>query len=553
MTIRELAEKVFSDRRLSIAILVGLCIIIYLNSLNGAFVSDDLPNIVKAPLIGNLGRNLASGNLPQFTFSLNYHLGRSSPFIYHFTNLLIHIGVVILAYFFLLEIVDQEIAFVASAIYTVHPLNSEVVSWISGRPYSMGAIFALASLLLYLYAYKKKKLFYYFYSASLVCFLFALLSNNKLIVLFLIFGLYELIFGKIAKNWLKLVPYGLITVAFIIYLFGPFQARIASENPAYTGGVVLMNPLHQIPIALSTYLELFVFPLKLSLYHEDLSVSLVNYWLRLAVAVVLLGSLIYFYLKEKLVFFGLAFFLIPLIPTLLPVRIAWVVAERYVYFGLIGLCLIVGWALVRAFKKYPQVLVVVLGALVVLLSARTIVRNRDWRTRETLWVATVKVSPTSSKAWNNMGDIYAGKGDFQSSLRAFQRAIELRPNYVDAHHNMGVTYLQMKDFDNAIVWFEKTVAIFPLAQSYNDMGVAYFYKGQPDKAEESFMKALEVNPNSALAYNSLGLLYFKLGRVEEARQAWLRAIELDPYSEGIRKNLQLLEQSLQASPSASPQ
>ncbi len=152
-----------------------------------------------------------------------------------------------------------------------------------------------------------------------------------------------------------------------------------------------------------------------------------------------------------------------------------------------------------------------------------------------------------------MGDIYAGKGDFQSSLMAFQRAIQLRPNYVDAHHNIGVTFLQMKDYDNAILWFEKTVAIFPLTQSYNDMGVAYFYKGEPDKAEESFMKALEVDPNSALAYNSLGLLYFKTGRVEEARQAWLKAVELDPYSEGIRKNLLLLEQGLQASPSASPQ
>ncbi len=553
MSLKELAEKIFTDRRVSITILVCLCAIIYLNSLNGAFVSDDLPNILRAPLIGDLGKNLGGGNLPQLTFSLNYHLGKLSPFIYHLTNVLIHIGVVILAYFFLLEIANEEIAFVASAIYAVHPLNSEVVSWISGRPYSMGALFAMASLLLYLYAYKRKKLFYYFYSASLVCFLCALLSNNKLIVLFLIFGLYELIFGKLSKNWLKLVPYGLIAVAFVIYLIGPFQTRVAIENPAYMGGVVLMNPLQQIPISLSTYLKLFVFPLKLSLYHEDLSVSLVNYWLRIAVTVILFGSLIYFYLKEKLAFFGLVLFLIPLIPTLLPIRIAWVVAERYVYFGLVGLCLIVGWALVKVFKKYPQVLIIALGVLVVLLSVRTVVRNRDWRTRETLWVATVQASPTSSKAWNNMGDIYAGKGDFQSSLMAFQRAIQLRPNYVDAHHNIGVTFLQMKDYDNAILWFEKTVAIFPLTQSYNDMGVAYFYKGEPDKAEESFMKALEVDPNSALAYNSLGLLYFKTGRVEEARQAWLKAVELDPYSEGIRKNLLLLEQGLQASPSASPQ
>jgi Flp pilus assembly protein TadD len=56
-----------------------------------------------------------------------------------------------------------------------------------------------------------------------------------------------------------------------------------------------------------------------------------------------------------------------------------------------------------------------------------------------------------------------------------------------------------------------------------------------------------------LLYNSLGLIYLKTNRREEARQAWLKAIELDPYNQGYQKNLQLLEQGLQASPSASPQ
>jgi len=63
---------------------------------------------------------------------------------------------------------------------------------------------------------------------------------------------------------------------------------------------------------------------------------------------------------------------------------------------------------------------------------------------------------------------------------------------------------------------------------------------------------LAVDPGSSLIHNSLGLIYLKTNRLEEARQAWLKALELDPYNQGVMKNLQLLEQNLQASPSASP-
>jgi len=552
MTLQKLAEKIFGDRRLALLLLVCLSLGVYLNSLNGAFVSDDVQTIVKNPLIADSGKYLKMAHIAQFSLSLNYHLGQFHPFVYHLSNLLLHLGVVLLGYLFIKGLVGEKVAVASSALYAVHPLNTEVVSWISGRPYGLGALFALASLVLYLFAFKKDKYFSFYYSASIIFFLFGLLSNSKLIIFVLILGLYEMVFGKLAKNWLKLIPYGLITLAFIIYLVQPFQTRVVTENPEYTGGVELMNPVIQIPVAISGYLERFVFPYNLSFYHEDLSVPLFNYLVMLTITVTLLGSLIYFYLKEKVAFFGLAFFLVSLIPTLLPIRIAWVVAERYVYFGLLGLCLIVGWYLVKFLEKYDQVLLIVLGILVVLLSMRTMARNRDWQSIETLYIATAKASPTSSKAWNNMGDLYSSKKDYRSSILAFQRAIQLRPDYVDAHHNVGVTYLQMQDFDNAILWFEKAIAIYPLAQSYNDMGVAYFYKGMPEKAEECFQKGLAVDPGSSLIHNSLGLIYLKTNRLEEARQAWLKALELDPYNQGVMKNLQLLEQNLQASPSASP-
>ncbi len=548
-----LMEKIFQDKRIAIGLLVGISIVIYLNSLNGALVSDDIGAITKNLLINQPWQYLATRNFNGFTLSVNYLIGGTNPFIYHLTNLFLHLGVVVLVYYFLLKITSQEISFIASVLFAVHPIHTEAVSWISGRSYLLGAIFLLGSLLFYTAADKKEKQNYYYYSASLICFFLAQLAELKSVAFLLIIGLYELCFGRLRQRWLRLVPFLALALFFLALLFGPFQTRVIMENPEYAGGVTLTNPLHQIPIALSTYLELFAFPMNLTLYHEDLSFSLANYLVRLAIIVILLGSLIYFYRKEKLLFFGFGFFILSLAPTMLPVRIAWVVAERYLYFGSIGLCLVAAWVLVKGLKKYPQTLLVVLAILVGLLSVRTIIRNQDWRTRETLWVATAQVSPTSAKAWNNMGDIYSGKKDFQSAIMAFQRAIELKPDYIDAHHNIGVTYLQMREFDQAIEWFEKAIAIHPIPQSYHDMGVAHFYLGNFDKAEKLFKKVLELDPNSPMGYNSLGLLYLKAGKIDEARQTWQTGLQLNPLNEGIKKNLILLEQSLQASPSASPQ
>ena len=530
---------------------MGLGILVYLNSLNGAFVIDDVTSIPKNPLVDQPLKNLIAGRLVHFTFSINYLLGGLHPFIYHLTNIFIHLGVVILVYFFLLEIVSQKISLLAAAIFAVHPIHTEPVSWISGRTYLLGTLFLLASLLLYIIAYKRKKYFHYYYISSLICFLMAQLLEIKSVAFLLIIGLYELIFGKIKKRWRWLIPYFALTLLFLASLVKPFLFRVSTQNPQYTGEISLFNPLRQIPAAIGSYIELFVWPMDLTFYHEDFTV---HFFLRLGITIALLCSLIYFYIKKhKILFFGFSLFILSLVPTLMPIKIAFVVAERYVYFGSIGLCLVAAWALVEGLKKYPQVLFVVFGILILLLSARTITRNRDWRTFESLWFATAKTSPTSSMAWNNVGYVYTERGNLEMAIEAFQRAISLNPRHAGAHHNLGIAYFKLKNYDQAIFWFEKSIALNPVPQVYQDLGVVYVEKGEFGKAEEQFRKILKFDPNCVMAYNSLGVIFYKQGRIEEARLMWQKALELDPNSVGVKKNLILLEQNLQASPSASPQ
>jgi len=138
-------------------------------------------------------------------------------------------------------------------------------------------------------------------------------------------------------------------------------------------------------------------------------------------------------------------------------------------------------------------------ALVVIiasLSARTIVRNQDWKNEDTLWVATAKVAPSGQQIHNNLGDVYARQGDLNKAAEEFQKAIGINPNYADAYHNLGNTYQAMGQLEAAVENYKKALSINPnLWQSYQNMAAIYFNAEQFDLALENIKKALEINPN----------------------------------------------------------
>ena len=114
----------------------------------------------------------------------------------------------------------------------------------------------------------------------------------------------------------------------------------------------------------------------------------------------------------------MVWFVIGLGITLLPIKIAWIVAERYVYLSLLVYVLVgmVFDALLS--KKRWKLPIICLGVVVVFaLCARTIVRNNDWRDAEHLWVATAISSPGDPHSWNNMGDVYGNRGEYEKVLK----------------------------------------------------------------------------------------------------------------------------------------
>ena len=131
---------------------------------------------------------------------------------------------------------------------------------------------------------------------------------------------------------------------------------------------------------------------------------------------------------------------------------------------------------------------------------------------------------------NNRGLVYANKGNYDSAIRDYDKAIEIAPNYAMAFNNRGLAYVDKKDYATAIRDFSKAIEIAPdLAVVFYNRGTVYAEnKKNYDAAIRDFNKAIKLDPNFAMAFYNRGLVYKNKGNYDAAIRDYNKAIKLDP-------------------------
>lgn len=496
--------------RRSVGIFLLFVALLYLPFLGNEFVADDISDIVLGPPHWTWMGVIRLGGLVHYWI---YYIFGIVPWPYRLVNILFHIGNVTLVWLIVRKHARERIAFVAALVFAIHPLAIESVTWISGGVvYAYSAFFFLLSLYWYRDGSRLKRIL------SLVSFSIALLVSEKVISLIFIFGLYEWMFGNLKKHWKDWIPYIAVIIPFVLFYITRLGIRISGlEETSYQPFTGLYNPLLQLPLAISSYIELFVWPQHLTLYH----VGVFHSWgeeagIRIAVTVAYIVVTLVGLVRKKPWGFWLAWVGIALGVTLLPIKIAWIVAERYVYLGFIGFCVVAAMLFDRivSLRKWELIGTCIGIIILIALVTRTMVRNSEWRSEDSLWVATVRESPEDPKSWNNMGDVYARHGAYDKSVEAFTQATKLNPQYADAYHNIGNTYLQMKKYDEAVPYFEKALSINPnLWQSHRGLAGIAAIKGDYQQALGYIEKALNINPaDTTLQQNAQALQRAILGQ-----------------------------------------
>jgi tetratricopeptide (TPR) repeat protein len=373
-----------------------------------------------------------------------------------------------------------------------------------------------------------------------------LLSADKAIVIPLIFIVYEFSQSAIKKNFKKLLTLSGISLGWLLIYISEIGKRVQGVSEiSYSQKTGIENPLIQIPVAIGSYIKLILWPNDLTLYHSNLVFSQLEFIIFILVLLAIAGGIIYGYKKNRLIFFWLSFFIISLLPTLTPFKISWVIAERYVYMGTIGIFFLVGLVISRLFKDKETeifgygVLIIVLSLLMV----RTIVRNNDWRNEDNLWISMANISSADPKTHNNLGDMYARHKQYDKAVEEFTKGIMINPNYADAYHNRGNTYAQMGKFDLALADYQKAIDINPkLWQSHQNIAAIFYSQKKYSIAIEHIKKAIDAKPILAQElsdlYANLATVQLTVNDKQGAVSSLNRALEISPQSERVKKMLQ---------------
>jgi Flp pilus assembly protein TadD len=141
----------------------------------------------------------------------------------------------------------------------------------------------------------------------------------------------------------------------------------------------------------------------------------------------------------------------------------------------------------------------------------------------------------------NSGVTHFQQGEVLRAIQAYQKVIELDPNYIEAYNNLGIIYQEIGKMEDALRAYQKAVQINPrYEKAHNNMGIIFYLKGEDEKAMEAFNKALSINPNHIGSHIHLGTLYKKKGQMEKGIESYQKALTIDPHHGETHYNLGLL-------------
>jgi tetratricopeptide (TPR) repeat protein len=590
-----------------LVLLAVAVIFIYAETLSGPFIFDDRNNIRENPHIrisqitsdslASAAFDSPSHHRPvaNISFALNYYIHGYNVVGFHAVNVIIHIITGILLYFLvqttfctpaLRSRYDRYkwISFFTAAIWLVHPLQTQSVSYIVQRMNSLAAMFYILSFLCYaqlrLNPQKRSK-----WGLLFGCILTGMLAlgtkeNTATLPFFLL--LYEwYFFQNLSLRWLKdhlaLLAGLLLLMAIVALIFlgsEPLNEILAGYASRHFTPVQRLLTEMRVVIF---YIGLFFWPhpSRLNLDHDfALSFSLTDPITTLFSLMAIAGLLALAAIiakNQRIISFAILWFLGNLVieSSIFGLEI---IFEHRMYLPSM-MCSLVVVLLVYRWAKPPLLKPLILCALAIVAAVWTYERNQVWLDRITIWEDCVKKSPHKARPYNNLGVALADEGHYNKAIEQYEKALQINPYYPNAYtnlgfvlakqgkvdesitqflkalqlkpkdyetlSNLGVALLLQKRNEEAIQYLSEAVALNPhFAKAHNNLGVALNRQGRTQEAIDHYLTALQLDPDYAEAYNNLGVALARQGRFEEAIRQFSAALKINPGYENARQNLE---------------
>jgi hypothetical protein len=441
---------------------------------------------------------------------------------HHFTNLLLHIASTVLLFLILLQATRSRwrSGFVA-ALFALHPLHVESVAWVSERKDVLSTFFWMLAVGSYFRFARTPSIRTYLP----VCLFFALGLMTKPMLVTLPFVLLlldfwplrRIEFGKklatasaarqrlVALVWEKAPLLALSGLASVIAFWAQKSSGAVRSLEAWPLDIRIANAA----VVYVQYIAKMFWPADLAIYYPHPGFPSVA---QLAVSTALLIAVSLFVLRvagrRPAVAVGWLWYLGTLLPVIGLVQIgSQAMADRYTYVPLIGLFIMLAWAIPAAAARRHHLGI---AAGVCAMGALAVFSQLTWKQVE-YW---------------------------RGSIPLFEHALDVTQNNSVAHFNLGLALGHEERIAEAMAHHEEVLRINPNHEdALYEIGILLERSGKADAAILAYAEAVQMHPDHVRAHNNLAALYSRAGRLEDAAFHLREALRVDPDDPRVRNNL----------------
>jgi protein O-mannosyl-transferase len=582
----------------------------YANHFQNSFHFDDAHTIVNnaaiqslrniprfftdATTFSSLPSNQSYRPLISTLFAIDYKLGGLNPFWFHVSIFSLFVALVLLLAFIIYRFINNRwVAFAAAALYGLHPANADTVNYIIASAEIISTLGIVASFAMYFALPRLRRYYIYIIPAAL-----AILAKPPAAVFALLFAIYRLLFppkeNERPMSWFAEVapPFMLCALTLL------FVQRMTPQS--WVGGAHSAHDyLITQPYVALLYFKIFFWPSDLSADYDLDPFTSTNdprFWVGFVFLLILVTMSIFCarLTRNRVIGFGLLWFLIALLPTSL-FPLAEVMNDHRTFLPYIGLAIAVAGLIalllqtrIAAVRSLRVAFCLAILSILSVNSYATFQRNKVWHTEETLWRDVTTKSPNNSRGLMNYGNTLMAKGDFNTALDYFHRALGLAPRYPVLFVNLAIAEAATGQTALAEQHFKEAMRLAPFSpdsytfyaryllshsrsqeadtlihsalslsptdvsardllgqlnqrqtpEQYLSLSLQRYDEGRYPESIAAAQRALQLKPDYPEAFNNICAANNKLGRYEEAANACQEALRIKPDFDLARKNLQ---------------
>lgn len=554
--------KLFGKEGMILILLCSLIVAVYFPSLGGEFILDDKPFVKDNPsvhelqspaayllqedgIIGEQTGRTRSGYyrpLTNASYSLDFRIWGGKAPGFRATNLALHMVTCLLLYLCLSTVLKRRMgALLAVVLFSLHPVQTESVSWVASRNNILVTLFSLAALHFYVRRVEEGKA--WLGGLSLLSFALALLSKEFGVMVLAILFAYDRI-AAAGTRPLRMAIWGYLAYLAIFCAYLALRSTaIDALIPEQRSMGTFLQALTYAPFLIMENLRIILFPVGLHNFMTPYPAE--GFGLKALLGMT--GTLAYSWLAwrwraNRIVCFSMVSFVLALLPVLnlVPTSAYSLVSMRWLYFPMALLSFGAAWGLNRLGARRRFLGYAGIGAVAAYLGGYTFVMN------ETLWKEEQSFFEREVNLFGNV--FYAGdlarslhlSGDYPLAERYYRMALGSRsPHRQALLTNYAALLVESGRPDEALRYLEyaerPSLGKEDRAAIFNNKGAAYLKMGDHARAIQAFQKALVFAPCQPSYLANLAYAYRQTGEFGKAEEAYNRYLEILPNTVEIRK------------------